>query len=177
MRAVQVLSVQELHSQRIREGEEVCLARRRAPRRRRTRKVAERARRAGGKRRSGGGAEAERRRRSGGRAEAERRRSDGASAAPPPPPLSNRFSHSVHKIRFGSRELRNKASVCTRASCSRSTTPPPPPLLSAVVRTNERWARRPTTRGPRVLHPPTPIGAEPPVPASCCFFFVPDLGI
>ena len=75
---------EELHSQRIREGEEVCLAAAR-PATATDAEVAERARRAGGKRRSGGGAEVERRRRSGGRAEAQRRRSDSASAGHPPP--------------------------------------------------------------------------------------------
>ena len=63
-----------------------------------------------------GAVEAERRRRSG----AERRRSGGAVAAQalatPPPPFELFYPLYI-KIRFGSRELRNKASVCTRASC------------------------------------------------------------
>ena len=50
-------------------------------------------------------------------------------------------------------------------------------LLSAVCGgcSNERMAgRRPTTRGPRALHLPIPIGAEP--PRAClvllCVFFL-----
>ena len=112
-------------------------------------------------------------RRSGGGAEAERRRSHGASAGHPTP--SNRFGHSTLRFALVRASCEIKRAFCTHASCSRSTTPPPPPLLSAVVRTNKRWARRSNTRGPCGLHPPIPIGAEPPVPASwlLCGFLVP----